>query len=99
MYIDEKAHGEVQITKLSQAIRIGAVFVPETRLSFQGCVLGTAGKALGWDGVSTITLYEILVAAFPVLADHDLWVAISEDHYWGRKTRAEIVDELEAKGL
>lgn len=46
MYVTEKAPGEVQITKLSQAIRIGSAYIPEDQW-WTGCALGTAAQVLG----------------------------------------------------
>lgn len=104
MFVDkvERPQGEaVKITKLSQAIRIGAQTVPESRM-WQGCALGTAAKAMGWDGMEdpyscTRYLIHSLLSPFG-LSDKELW-AISSRHYLGLATRLEIAAELEARGL
>lgn len=47
MYVEEKAAGEVQVLKPSQAIRIGHKLVPENNWCFEHCALGAMWLGYG----------------------------------------------------
>lgn len=116
MFVSEKSPGEIPftkqaplapppITKLSQAIRVGALTVPEDK-SWNGCALGTAAKACGFDGGNNgIGIINFLSKRFNI--SHFDLEDISNEHYRTslcssfdlHSPREEIAAKLEALDL
>ena len=105
MYVSEKAPGEVQITKLSQAIRIGSAYIPEDQW-WSGCALGTAAQVHGvkiiphWVDDSSHhnaqTIFRLLHSKFGI---SELTLCkISRMHAQGVASRERIAEMLEMNG-
>jgi hypothetical protein len=97
MFIEHKAPGEVtEITKLSQAIRVGALTIREDT-TWSGCALATAGKAIGWkEEYGVQNLFDRLEQRFD-LSRVD-FMMVSQQHCCGI-SRLKIADQLEMHGL
>lgn len=93
-----------KITKLSQAIRLGATFRPQcykTPFDYVGsCVLGAAYEAITGIRSPSLGSYSMrvwLAMRFGLDTD-DLLVIVEMNDRW-HMTREQIADWLEAKGL
>lgn len=98
-----------KITKLSQAIRLGATFRPQIRdqyMNKQGsCALGAAMEALGITDWRAHHPRNLFYERFPEIKDKSssgrmsilAYVIFLNDH--SRWTREQIADWLETKGL
>ena len=107
MFVTEKAPGEVQTPKLSQAIRMGAAMgigeQHDTWVSSRGyCAVATAAYALGWrarNPAAGVGCYETHPIDYLVSRGFDRLVLsdISRWHVVGR-TRLELAAYLETGG-
>ena len=98
-----------KVMKLSEAIRIGCLYIEERQL-FSGCAIGTAYmhltgrdlsddmmEALMKDGYDAYDGPAIVAKAFGI-PKHPV-LAASNHHYAGRKTRLQCADWLESQGF
>ena len=87
--------------KLSEAIRLGILFVPELK-SYRGCALGCAYFALTRKIVSGEFPYSLsenwetiaILGGWP----HELCLQISSEHYRGAWSREQCADYAERQG-
>lgn len=119
MFVSEKARGEAQelfakklpcaprITKLSEAIRVGAITIPENR-TWSGCTLGTAYQAAAMIKIThNMALHEpetigqmvmgYLGDRFKISRMDLAW--LSRMHAGCNMTRADAIIWLERRGL
>lgn len=104
MFVEHKEVGEVakapaKITKLSEAIRIGARLRPQCTAVFfsdgASCAIGAAMEATGiayGDTPNTGELHKL----FPALDEFAMSIYAKNDDGW---TREQIADWLEKQGL
>ncbi len=91
-----------KLTKLSEAIRYGSTFVEE-RMTFQGCALGTAYRAIHPEVEPSLPDFKggfVLMQELNLRFDVPVAILqrVSMDHFCGHKNRAQCADWLEANG-
>lgn len=88
---------EVKKLKMSEAIRLGAVTVPES-LGWHGCAIGTALKAVGKFNPYAFPHDHMETAKKVFNIPSRVLLRVNDLHYSGQARRLEIADELEAQG-